>query len=760
MSENIKNTKTSFWQVIAENSIVIPQIQRDYAQGRDDIKAVDIRNKILIRFHKPISTPNNLDIDFIYGYNSDHKFIPLDGQQRLTTLFLIHWYIAKNANKIAEVEILRRFRYETRQSSTDFCQAILDEPINFDEADLKKWILDQRWFFHSWKKDPTIISMLNMIYDIHFQFGGSDFIQLWDNICNKRPITFNFLSIEDTGLTDDLYIKMNSRGKILTTFENFKVWFQKKYPDNLDWQNKIDNDWTNLFWKHRDAFKSSNSNDDTMDDEFMQFINGMLMFGFVDKGFQDEIQFFANNNEIALSKYENENLNCFSCEDVVFITNALDYQYIYNDRFIEILADINFWQDKSLFKAVISNKPTYYDRIRYYCIVHYMSHSKSDEIISESFRRWMQFSRNIIENTTIDSPSAFNSAVKSINAIGENCLDIHHYLRNPANKISFFLPSQIVEERLKTILIENKSEWEHELLNAENHELFRGCISFLLLSKEWERLEDFIQKRDIAKEIFGKDGSVEYLKKDYILIRAMLTKSTINENVVLLDNGANWRELLKKDKVKFAISEIITLLKNSQNYSAEIQLIISEYTDKTILWKFNIIHYKVLLSGASTSRSILRGNDNEMYLYREARWNNYYDNNTLISNYRNNIVTNFIKLDSCLSIKNDWIKFVDSDTGSFFYRGWEILLHKSINNYKLRLSFQPQTLIVGFHEDDAKGLIEIKENLEIPINKWLIARSYSPYPQQEEDFQDWIENVLNGIHEIENIVIPIVLDLK
>jgi hypothetical protein len=38
-----------------------------------------------------------LNLDFIYGSMESHRpsdFLPLDGQQRLTTLFLLHWYMA------------------------------------------------------------------------------------------------------------------------------------------------------------------------------------------------------------------------------------------------------------------------------------------------------------------------------------------------------------------------------------------------------------------------------------------------------------------------------------------------------------------------------------------------------------------------------------------------------------------------------------------------------------------------------------------
>lgn len=76
-------------------SIVIPKIQRDYAQGRSTLEAVRVRNKFLDALYNAVEgTP--ITLDFVYG-NIDKNGVltPLDGQQRLTTLFLLHWFAAK-----------------------------------------------------------------------------------------------------------------------------------------------------------------------------------------------------------------------------------------------------------------------------------------------------------------------------------------------------------------------------------------------------------------------------------------------------------------------------------------------------------------------------------------------------------------------------------------------------------------------------------------------------------------------------------------
>ncbi len=54
-----------------------------------------VRNRFLDALKNAItSTP--ITLDFVYGdIDAEGTLTPLDGQQRLTTLFLLHWYAAK-----------------------------------------------------------------------------------------------------------------------------------------------------------------------------------------------------------------------------------------------------------------------------------------------------------------------------------------------------------------------------------------------------------------------------------------------------------------------------------------------------------------------------------------------------------------------------------------------------------------------------------------------------------------------------------------
>ena len=47
-----------------------------------------------------------------------------------------------------------------------------------------------------------------------------------DTFFNDSPFEFENLDMENLDLNDDLYVKMNARGKLLTPFENWKAEFE------------------------------------------------------------------------------------------------------------------------------------------------------------------------------------------------------------------------------------------------------------------------------------------------------------------------------------------------------------------------------------------------------------------------------------------------------------------------------------------------------------------------------------------------------
>ena len=127
----------TLYNILRQQRIEIPIIQRDYAQGRNNDIATDIRSKFVHDLVTAIS-PNGSDIelDFVYGTFRNGTFEPLDGQQRLTTIFLLHWLCGVNLYD-AEKKI-SLLSYETRNTSTDFClELVKHSPKQFIE-DIKQ----------------------------------------------------------------------------------------------------------------------------------------------------------------------------------------------------------------------------------------------------------------------------------------------------------------------------------------------------------------------------------------------------------------------------------------------------------------------------------------------------------------------------------------------------------------------------------------------------------------------------------------------
>ena len=283
INNNKKFEEVSFKSFLTNYRIVIPMVQRDYAQGRKTDDVNRIRNRFLDAIKSYLTkSPDNTDkmkLDFVYGEKElvwdknipgklDSIIItPLDGQQRLTTLYLLYWYASRSVDISKEdYSFLNNFTYDIRPSSRDFCSRLLDfTPI--ESIDISTQIIDQYWFQGEWHHDPTIESMLVMLDSIKTKF--SDIKNLWKVLTGENQrIFFYFLPLSENGLSDELYIKMNSRGKKLTMFEHFKAEYEDLYERDSDEarivNHKFDVEWSDTLFDYRDS-------DNTIDKEWMRY---------------------------------------------------------------------------------------------------------------------------------------------------------------------------------------------------------------------------------------------------------------------------------------------------------------------------------------------------------------------------------------------------------------------------------------------------------------------------------------------------------
>jgi uncharacterized protein with ParB-like and HNH nuclease domain len=114
-----EKTLDTLFELLDEYQVEVPIVQRDYAQGRQDAHAKTVRLNLLNDMRAAIleETPP-LDLNFVYGKAEGEKFIPIDGQQRLTTLFLLHLFAFRDDK--TKKTFLNKFTYETRITSREF----------------------------------------------------------------------------------------------------------------------------------------------------------------------------------------------------------------------------------------------------------------------------------------------------------------------------------------------------------------------------------------------------------------------------------------------------------------------------------------------------------------------------------------------------------------------------------------------------------------------------------------------------------------
>ncbi|MBQ0002288.1 MAG: DUF262 domain-containing protein [Treponema sp.] len=265
------------------DKIVIPEIQRDYVQGRTSKSESEVRKSLIGDILNTLKTGEEMELYFIYGKievtEKGNLFTPLDGQQRLTTLFLLYWYLSSKKEdlnkiriKLSDNEYVSRFSYETRDYSKNFIDNLVKYSVEDIVADYeseyekndsvepeKKWTLsksikDKNWFGFSWAADPTVQAMLTMLDFFEEKINKS---LMTDSLENFGKIKFFFLNLGDFGMTDKLYVKMNDRGKDLSDFDYTKSTFsgdvfsitQDVNKSNELWDGNFDNHWMDCFWK-------------------------------------------------------------------------------------------------------------------------------------------------------------------------------------------------------------------------------------------------------------------------------------------------------------------------------------------------------------------------------------------------------------------------------------------------------------------------------------------------------------------------------
>ena len=549
--------------------IIIPIIQRDYAQGRLDADVTRVRKRFLQALRAAV-TESPITLDFVYGdVDVNGVMTPLDGQQRLTTMFLLHWYAARRVNAPEDdCAFLQNFSYETRYSARDFCARLVGSYVPSFTMPISEEIIDQAWFPLDWQKDPTIHSMLVMLDAIDETFG--DVPDLWERL-KEGAISFYFLPIRDMGLTDELYIKMNSRGKPLTLFEHFKAELEHslrqisgEIANRI--MKKIDIDWTDMLWRYR-------GDDNIIDDEFLRyfrFICDIICYqeGGTTQGKSDDVfdlldEYFSPATEHVGSHIEKLE-NWFDCwcrlpeaSPTAFLEKFISHEHEAGKIRVENRYELDIFADCLQNYADImgnGNRSFPLGRIiLLYAIVIYLEHWP--EISEEQFARRLRIVNNLIQNSEDEISDSENRStgnrmptilkhVEEIIRTGEVRLDYERSLN----------PTQLQEEVDKLNWLSVHPEYSEDLFALEDHELLQGQISIVGLEhpEHFARFEKLFacdwDKVDCALMSIGFYGQQEKNRTHYQLG----TKSKRNTKA--------WRSLFHRSNKSVGFDETKRIL--------------------------------------------------------------------------------------------------------------------------------------------------------------------------------------------------------
>lgn len=487
--------KVSFEQFMEKYQVVMPKIQRLYVQGREDSYGKKCLSSFASRLVDSVTRKESCHLDFIYGIDCDNGkvFEPLDGQQRLTTLFLLAWLCGKTKDSWV-------FKYESRRATECFVRGLLNnkppelkKPVDFYERmdGIKNsprpflplcsdTIREADWFLSAWEEDAGIAGMLEMLDSLYCKLlmsGAHEF--------DFTGITFfvNYLDATRESY-DQIFLKMNSRGKSLTRWERIKALLDQYSPDEMrvTWQECLNNTWQEMVWE-----KLANKNIDVVDNAMLAVVElALRCVGYDDK---------EENNTFQLAQW--------------FDGHEADRKEFYTlcATFFSSLEDINR-EDKDMLGALTpawemtAQWPDFTRNDYYKPLLAYYAAKQSVNA------DWMRVIWNIAENCGISKgnfPAAYR-LVKELSVQKDTILD---FLAGEGVRdfSTGFAAATFLQERMKAKMIvsANDRREAYDLVRKiESGHFFHGDISFQLYKAN--SVDEMLERDDWLKSFIDKNG--------------------------------------------------------------------------------------------------------------------------------------------------------------------------------------------------------------------------------------------------------------
>ena len=539
------------------NRIVVPKIQRSYAQGRKN--EFYVRDTFLSDIFIHLVEGRQMDLNFIYGavrkMDSGLVFELIDGQQRMTTLFLLHWYIANRELEHESeqyCEICRKlalFSYETRVTSSDFCQMLAAFRGDITGFYPSRIIKMSKWYFRAYEKDATVEGMLNMLDAIHDKYEQklqqNPGLALFDNL---NLLQFQVLSLGEFGLTEELYIKMNSRGLPLSSFDNFKaeltgylsnlpigqelVSLSSSYTGEqvqfyVDFSTNLDANWINIFWS---------KDDPDFDAKYFKFFHLYLGYKYMlepsnpssDMRKDAVVKFFlAEDNYSERYMGFGHYKSLFDVHPEYFRSISKVLSTLAEKYRTEIMPYVNPSWEKGRHFGGFFNKTSQNINLAFFATTEFIEAYKNFDLTV--FKQWMRVAWNIIENSETDNFMTIAGVARNLSRIIRYTASCEGYSFYEALALygeedqSRLASKSIREEVVKAGRIAEDNEWEDLFISVEEHPFLKGATSFFYT--DGVSKEVFRHRKELIYAIFAENGASELFRAEgHILLRALISR--------------------------------------------------------------------------------------------------------------------------------------------------------------------------------------------------------------------------------------------
>lgn len=478
---------------LKDHIIVIPAMQRDYAQGRDNAEATTIRRLFISSILDAVLSNNELSLDFTYGdsFNNDLlRYYPVDGQQRLTTLFLVYAYVLRSAiyekdrETTERLKVLGNFRFEERPIAEEYIMWLLSS-----ECDLPRLTMPELW--HECPTAEGLSRTYSMIVDM---FDKNRCLKAEELL--ERLEKGTFMEI-DSNLPEDVFSKMNARGRALTDFEVFKSGIVKKFDNEVSdaFVRNANDFYEKLFDRY--AKQKAGDVDRTVTETILRIIRSW--FAFLECPTDDKKETISCDNlddYIAFDDYfEKINTRIDGVDDIYAITSLSSFFEFFSklDDYPEHLINLLPTRKKML---EINNEKN--SEILAACIAFFGWQAERTD--AQKLRDWMRFSCNILDNTanSLERTRMFVSIGKEID-IKEGIKAYPEIEKAPA------LNTQLEEEKLKICLMEKDGSWNEPIDVAENLDILDGRISLLLdLADAKSKPEIFMDYLNSLRDLWNR----------------------------------------------------------------------------------------------------------------------------------------------------------------------------------------------------------------------------------------------------------------